>query len=601
MTEIKKINWKYIIAAILLLYAVLFGYYVLTSNGLGNKPFYLQLRRFFPMSVLAVVTSYIISKRVCKRFFTSFLIIALAWILVFPIGYKLKYVASMPFFSNHFDIVFAVYTFVGLTALTYLMAFKVKTRFLALLISLVQFFMLSIPLLLISYSIYYKTFISEAAVMAVFQTNIAEAREYLLLNLGLGGICLSILIVTLLIYGLYVLNSDGLKNIKFEINKKTVAYLVLVSVSANVYAFSNTFKQTGIMTIVGNVRNYFSSVEKFKAYHTDNYNKLAVAVDNKIEKPHTVILVIGESASRTYMSAYNKNASYDSTPWLREQGNNSNFYIFQHAYSSWGQTVPSLERALTTKNQYNNIDFNNSVTIIDIAKKAGYYTSWFSNQGTIDVADTPITLVGETADIAKWTNQNENTAQYDGALLEYLKIVDSSKNNFIVLHLMGSHDNYQNRYPREFAKWGNPDINEPVPDYHNSLYYSDYVLSQIYEYAKENLNLQAMVYFSDHGGNPYLKRLPDTFGMEFLRVPLFVYLGDEYKKAYPDVTENISLNKDKYVTNDLIYDLMCGLLNVKSSQYDETQSIASDKYKFTRQSLRTRLGEISLTEDVDEH
>ena len=44
MTEIKKINWKYIIAAILLLYAVLFGYYVLTSNGLGNKPFYLQLR-----------------------------------------------------------------------------------------------------------------------------------------------------------------------------------------------------------------------------------------------------------------------------------------------------------------------------------------------------------------------------------------------------------------------------------------------------------------------------------------------------------------------------------------------------------------------------
>ena len=46
---------------------------------------------------------------------------------------------------------------------------------------------------------------------------------------------------------------------------------------------------------------------------------------------------------------------------------------------------------------------------------------------------------------------------------------------------------------------------------------------------------------------------------------------------------------------------MCGLLNVKSSQYDETQSIASDKYKFTRQSLRTRLGEISLTEDVDEH
>lgn len=596
----KRLNWKYITVVAIILYIALFGYYVLTSNGLGNKPFYLQLRRFLPMVIIAVITTTIISKSVCDRFFTSFSIVALSWILVFPIGYKLKYAASMPFFSNHFDIVFAVYSFVGLTSLTYLSAFKLNNRFLALLISVVQFFMFSIPLLLMVYSIYYKTFISEAAVMAVFQTNIAEAKEYLLLNLGWSGICLSILMVPLLIYGFYLLNKEGLKNIKFVINQKAVAYLVIVSVSANVYAFSNTFKQTGMMTIVGNVRNYFSSLEKFKAYHTDNYNKLVVAVDNKIEKPHTVILVIGESASRTYMSAYNKNASYDSTPWLREQGNNSNFYIFPHAYSSWGQTVPSLERALTTKNQYNNIDFNNSVTIIDIAKKAGYYTSWFSNQGTIDVADTPITLVGETADTARWTNQDENTAQYDGALLEYLKTVDSSKNNFIVLHFMGSHDNYQNRYPREFAKWGNPDINEPVPDYHNSLYYSDYVLSQIYEYAKENLNLQAMVYFSDHGANPYLKRLPDTFGMEFLRVPLFVYLGDEYKKAYPDVTENISLNKDKYVTNDLIYDLMCGLLNVKSSQYDETQSIVSDRYKFTRQSLKTRLGKESLTEDIDE-
>lgn len=596
----KRLNWKYITVVAIILYIALFGYYVLTSNGLGNKPFYLQLRRFLPMVIIAVITTTIISKRVCDRFFTSFSIVALSWILVFPIGYKLKYAASMPFFSNHFDIVFAVYSFVGLTSLTYLSAFKLNNRFLALLISVVQFFMFSIPLLLMVYSIYYKTFISEAAVMAVFQTNIAEAKEYLLLNLGWSGICLSILMVPLLIYGFYLLNKEGLKNIKFVINQKAVAYLVIVSVSANVYAFSNTFKQTGMMTIVGNVRNYFSSLEKFKAYHTDNYNKLVVAVYNKIEKPHTVILVIGESASRTYMSAYNKNASYDSTPWLREQGNNSNFYIFPHAYSSWGQTVPSLERALTTKNQYNNIDFNNSVTIIDIAKKAGYYTSWFSNQGTIDVADTPITLVGETADTARWTNQDENTAQYDGALLEYLKTVDSSKNNFIVLHFMGSHDNYQNRYPREFAKWGNPDINEPVPDYHNSLYYSDYVLSQIYEYAKENLNLQAMVYFSDHGANPYLKRLPDTFGMEFLRVPLFVYLGDEYKKAYPDVTENISLNKDKYVTNDLIYDLMCGLLNVKSSQYDETQSIVSDRYKFTRQSLKTRLGKESLTEDIDE-
>ena len=187
--------------------------------------------------------------------------------------------------------------------------------------------------------------------------------------------------------------------------------------------------------------------------------------------------------------------------------------------------------------------------------------------------------------------------QYDGSLLKYLKDIDNTKNNFIVLHFMGSHDNYQNRYPVEFAKWGNPEINEPILNYDNSLYYSDYVLSEIYKYAKTNLNLQAMVYFSDHGTVPDWKRHPDKNPFTSLRIPLFVYLSDEYKNLYPDTTKTLIANKDKYFTNDLIYDMMCGILNIKSPNYDETQSIASPKYKFTRETLRTNLGETPLTAD----
>lgn len=155
------------------------------------------------------------------------------------------------------------------------------------------------------------------------------------------------------------------------------------------------------------------------------------------------------------MSAYdNPRTTNDTTPWLREQKNNPDFIVFKNAYTSRVNTVLSLERALTEKNQYNSLEFRQSATIIDIAKKAGYYTGWYSNQGTTDEADTPITIVGKTADTKKWTNQDLNTLQYDGTLLNYLKEVNPSKNNFIVLHFMGSHDNYQNRYPVKFAKWG---------------------------------------------------------------------------------------------------------------------------------------------------
>lgn len=507
----------------------------------------------------------------------------------------------MPFFSHHFDIVFACYSFSGLTALSILALNLKLSKAWIIFLSVLQLFLIIIPLLEIIYYLYYGTVISESAIMSIYQTNQEEAKEFIIQTLGYTGImatCTLFIVAFLFIYKINTKNLQLFPNAK--LTRKQLIFLAIVGISATVYSFANALPQSGIMQLNTDVRNYFIAIKKFNSYHDSNYQKLLVSHKDKIKKPHTIILVIGESASRTYMSAFNEKAAYDSTPWLKAQKFNSNFYIFPHAYTSWGQTVPSLERALTSKNQYNNIDFNQSTTIIDIAKKSGYYTSWFSNQGTIDVADTPITLVGKTADTAKWTNQNPYVQQYDGALLNYLKTVDPHKNNFIVLHFMGSHDNYQNRYPREFAKWGNPDVNEPVIDYYNSLYYSDYVLSQIYKYATENLNLQAMIYFSDHGASPDQKRIADKFGFASLRIPLFVYLADSYKQAYPQVTENINANHNKYFTNDLMYDLICGLLDVKSNQYSPKHSILSEQYEFNRENLKTKLGKTNLTEDTNE-
>ena len=164
---------------------------------------------------------------------------------------------------------------------------------------------------------------------------------------------------------------------------------------------------------------------------------------------------------------------------MRSMKSNDNFVLFSHAYTSRIQTVPALERALTEKNQYNDKEFNQSLTILDIAKKAGYETYWFSNQGYISDADTPITLVARTADYSKWLcedkTQNGKTL-YDGGLLDYLKQVDPNKNNFIVLHFMGSHEDCINRYPPEFTKFGQPNKYDMLDNFDNSILYTDYLL-----------------------------------------------------------------------------------------------------------------------------
>ncbi len=597
-----KFKRKQMLFYSIILFALLFAYYVLTSNVLGNKPFYLQLRRFIPMSIICVSTVSAALTQVRTAFFSSFIIASMSWLLAYPLMYKLTFNASVPFFSHHFDIVFACYSFAGLTLLTLLALHYKLSQAWSCLLSVLQTALMLLPLLELAYYIYYGNCITEAAILAIYQTNPDEAREFILQNLGYSGIAICGVILLAMLVAFYRLNKKTLVLAPgSKLSPKLALSFAITGLAATVYAFGNALPQAGIMQLNSDIRGYFATLNQFTVEHNKTLQDLQVAAPAKASpKPGTVIVVIGESASRTFMSAYdNPRAANDTTPWLRQQKTNNNFIIFKNAYTSRVNTVLALERALTEKNQYNDKEFNKSATILDIAHKAGYYTSWYSNQGTTDISDTPNTVVGKTADTSKWTCQDINASQYDGTLLNYLKEVDPHKNNFVVLHFMGSHDNYQNRYPPEFAKWGDPSKNEPPLNYDNSLYYSDYVLSQIYAYAKEHLNLQVMLYFSDHGTVPNGRRNPDMNPFAANRIPMFVYLSPEYQSLYPQTTAALNNNKDKYFTNDLVYDMVCGLLNIKSNRYDETQSIASDKYKFTRETLKTNLGATPLTDDKD--
>ena len=148
--------------------------------------------------------------------------------------------------------------------------------------------------------------------------------------------------------------------------------------------------------------------------HDDKYANLQAVQLNPADYPNTVVVVIGESETRTLMNAYNPD-HVPNTPWLTAMKANPDFTLFTNAYSSVWYTVPVLEHALTESNFYNNKPFNESISIIDMAKKAGYKTYWFSNQGSVGVADTPITLVANTADVSEWVDRDLKESTQDGA------------------------------------------------------------------------------------------------------------------------------------------------------------------------------------------
>lgn len=319
--------------------------------------------------------------------------------------------------------------------------------------------------------------------------------------------------------------------------------------------------------------------------------------------PGTVIVVIGESASRNYMQTYTPSFPYKDTPWLDSKRQSSDFIVYNNVYSCYNQTVEALIRACTEMSQYNDKKFNSSITLVDVAKKAGYQTYWLSGQGGIGQNDAPITLVMKTADYyqtpavsGEQDNYYKQKYAYDGSLVQWLKSIDISTNpnKFIVIHLMGSHGPYQARYPEEAAKFDNTLL---AGRYANSILYTDTVLQQIFDYAKKNLNLQAMLYFSDHGDNLERGHGPDVRTFDTLRIPMFLYLSPEYQRTYPEKTALLKARADSYFTNDMIYNTVCGILNAPSNHYDEKEDFSSPAYHFTRDTLWTFKHTVPISED----
>ena len=533
------------------------------------------------------------------------LISGLAWCSAFPILYTWTYEKGWYMSLVCFDFIVGTCIFLSLSSLEGLLMRSHKIRSTAALMTLLNFACMIIPFVQYAYYCMVWHCLSPASLMALYLTNYRESIDFLESNVGIGYMALIVAVIGLLLYKAYRIHcrfGDRLLRGKADALHESAVILVLGGAVAALIWY---VPLTSIAELWGDVTTYVAQTQEYETNYEERFQTLYLDPSETLaaEVPGTVIVVIGESASRNYMKAFTPDFPYDNTPWLSQQAlENPDFLLFKNVYSSWSQTVPTLQRALTEQSQYNDKEFYESASIIDVAKKAGYETWWFSNQGRYGQFDSAITMVAKTADHAEWTDDSYNYSdKYDEALLPYLEKIDPKKNNFVVLHLMGSHIYYYNRYPWTFNKWKTEEgagTGTSTPAYANTILYTDYVLSQIFNYAKDNLNLVSMVYFSDHGENLEISHNPDVFSFDMVRIPMFIYLSPTYQRAFPERTEILRQHRGRYFTNDMLYDTVCGILNAPSNRYSPEQDFASDTYSFTRQALTTMLGDHLLTEDV---
>lgn len=340
-------------------------------------------------------------------------------------------------------------------------------------------------------------------------------------------------------------------------------------------------------------RRYQASIVQAEKFHEENYKKLQIT--DKQGKPlqGTVILIIGESENRDRMTAFNPELKDDSTPWLTGMAKSNQAILYKKAYSNFPATALALEQVLTSENQYGDQQFSDAVSILDVANKAGYETWWLGNHNRMANGTAAYGLVAEAAKHKLWTNP---APQDDKALLDLLKKVPKDGNNFVIIHMYGSHTRYMDRYPAGYPEVHNS-TKASLVQYDTSVKYTDDIMGRIFDYAKKNLNLKALIYTSDHGEDMANGHGEGGFTFAMVHTPVFFWFSPDYRKDYPQLVSNVEKHKDDFFTNDLMFDSLSGILlarnNYQKAQYDVTD----DRYSLPADKALTVHGKHKVMED----
>ena len=446
---------------------------------------------------------------------------------------------------------------------------------------LITTFQIICALIYFSYFLIYGSTFATADFLPFVQTHLSEAIGFLKSFISVKTLCLGVILLLVLFVPTITLLVRNIKNGGMSSAKwpKWIIALSVLLFAAGIINVRHWIPRSFPVLDYQLSQAYIHSIRDAKKLHTINAAKLVLAngINSTLASrvPGTVLLVIGESETSDLMTAFTPSLPVDTTPWLTSEKENKDFYLFNHAYTNFPATAGALSMALTGINQYNEKEIGQVVTLLDVAKKAGYDTWWISNHRQLGAGNPSVDLVSSGADHTLWTTHAEGA---DIDLISLLKKVPRNGNHFIVLHLMGSHAKYDSRIPDDWPYLSLPGADETENDYATTVDYTDYVLKNIFNYSKENLHMTAMAYLSDHGEDMKYGHGEGHVTWSMLHIPLFFYLSPEYETAFPNTAKALRNNREKIFTNDLLFDTMCGLIQAPNNDYSPTYDLTSPLY-----------------------
>lgn len=300
----------------------------------------------------------------------------------------------------------------------------------------------------------------------------------------------------------------------------------------------------------------------------------AVRRESDVSGKETYLLIVGESAraDRWHLNGY----AAQTTPRLEQWQSIVNF-TNARSVSNWTQISVNAIFHQQSGDQLwargvgrgDGIFAFPSATVFDYFNAAGFSTFYIDNNNP-----------GIKVDVSERMSLRDGADnRLDEAVLGPLRSVlnRTGEKKFIVVHLMGSHLEYGNRYPRGFGATS-PSGGQSSLDlsYDNTIRYTDFVLDQIVRLVQEQGGRSVVAYTSDHGD--HLSDEPGGTKGHGLRdisrfdteVPLFFWLGGN---VATDWLTRLQANQDKHISNHAIGTTLIDMAGLRSTSISLADSL----------------------------
>ncbi|MGH8146715.1 MAG: phosphoethanolamine transferase [Rhodanobacteraceae bacterium] len=460
----------------------------------------------------------------------------------------------------------------------------------------------------------YETPSSAQVIVTVLVTNPQETRAYL-------GALLPLMIATpLAALAVALLAAWSSFRAKVRWSGRAREWIVAIAIATPLISLVAGFAGSGgsphvrwhaaiepVGTFAASIRRGypFGAIQRFDEYRREwaamradagKFENFSFRARRSGPQPHqreVYVLVIGESSAREHWQMF----GYD-RPTNPKLARLSNLVRIPKMVTSWPETLAAVPILLTRKPITSSAPQWKEPSFLPAMQEAGFQTWWISNQYPVGKFDSPVAVYAYEAQHVVWLNHTvywDNPGAYDGALVPALRraLRSSDKDMFIVLHMMGSHFQYDYRYPPQFARFKPVqfDTRSTVPrderirnSYDNSIVYTDHVLAGIIDTLKQTNAVTALWFESDHGDllpSPTCDRQGHGIGTwhEF-EIPAFFWYSNGYADNFPQRVATLRTNADKRTLTADTFASMLAMAGVDFPGLDHSWSLFSPTWRY---------------------